>query len=321
MQVPIPPAGFEPATASAAQLQEYGFPPAPSSPTALSQWSTAMSDYSFRSVPDLELLVSNEGFQNGSGHYFSGWSGWAAINTSGGNSKFVTVEGNYTVPTVDPTYCPTYNYPPGFSIWVDIGGGIETDQYALMQAGIQYNWDENLHPSGPSRWTAFYEEIPAMGGAETLPYTIGDITSNISAGDQMWSYVGYEPSSKTVTYTLEDETTGQDFSTSEGNVSSGDWDGRTAEWLTEEAPSWPILPEFETFRWTNATGEYENGDWTTISGATDGQSSPIEDELGPTTGPYGNPPPSAVMARPEALGGAGESFDSYFIECNPNGSQ
>src|SRR6202035_2239460 len=40
--VPIPPAGFDPATASASQLAEYDFPPKPTDSAQLDQWEADM---------------------------------------------------------------------------------------------------------------------------------------------------------------------------------------------------------------------------------------------------------------------------------------
>jgi len=96
VEVPLPAAGFQPLTASAAQLAEYGFPPEPLTPgDAQSEWRQAMSDYRSRSVPDFSVTVDPPGF--GTGPTFDPWSGWAAENTTGGTDwKFIALQG--TVP-------------------------------------------------------------------------------------------------------------------------------------------------------------------------------------------------------------------------------
>ncbi len=45
VQVLVPPKGFDPATATNAQLNEYGFPPRPTSPSALALWTTEMRSW------------------------------------------------------------------------------------------------------------------------------------------------------------------------------------------------------------------------------------------------------------------------------------
>jgi len=126
-----PPPGFEPLTATQAQLNEYGLPARPTDPSASARWSAMMQNLHF--VPPPPYLVANPlaHFTD----YNSHWSGQAA--TSNSPSAYSSVDATWTEPGTDSNSCSN---SPMLGVWVGLGGGVVQDQSSyISQDGTAVN--------------------------------------------------------------------------------------------------------------------------------------------------------------------------------------
>jgi len=122
----VPPAGFNPLTATSAQLNEYGFPPRPTDPSALQQWQAEFRNYSGAANPPPFLAGSNITTQTGpvlgsdpitaGTTTSSNWSGYVILGSSGTftHAETTFVEPDKTYPTVCATHAEV--------TWAGIGG-------------------------------------------------------------------------------------------------------------------------------------------------------------------------------------------------------
>jgi hypothetical protein len=94
----IPRAGFDPVTASASKLSEYGFPPRPASKTARARWASEMSGS--RPAPAPPFLA--ETHMRADTVYIPNWSGYAI---SGNQGQFTSAEAYYNEPRFYPSVC------------------------------------------------------------------------------------------------------------------------------------------------------------------------------------------------------------------------
>jgi hypothetical protein len=141
VQILIPPAGFDPSTASAAQLDQYGFPPPPKDPDALAQWQAMMSNWA-GSAPAPPFLAETTGTADTI--YFSNWSGYMVTGPSG---RFTQASTNYDEPTFGSSRCSTNSEVT----WAGIGGPGGT---AIGQDGTAHNFP------GLANHQAWWEVVP-----------------------------------------------------------------------------------------------------------------------------------------------------------------
>jgi hypothetical protein len=182
-----PPPSFDPMTASAAELQQYGYPPRPAadaSPKDLAQWKMVVNPALTRVVP--QLLPTNIYHRTVSGlviknakAYSNNWSGRALVQK---RPKFTSVSGSWTVPAIQQAgSCPAGgNYS---SQWVGIDGFSNQE---LFQAGS----DADLCPfnTTTTRYYPWIEWLPAAeieltyGNGNPLPFAPGDyLIVNVTA--------------------------------------------------------------------------------------------------------------------------------------------
>jgi hypothetical protein len=136
----LPPPGFEPLTATAAQLAEYGFPLRPADATGLSEWRDEFSNYSGTITPPSFMAESSSTGDDTP----SDWGGWYV---TGG--PFTHAEATYWEPAQDyqPTAC-TGN--KGITFWAGLSG-----DGSIAQDGTQ------LGPQGPgTAHQGWYETFP-----------------------------------------------------------------------------------------------------------------------------------------------------------------
>lgn len=124
----VAPKGFDPSTATAAALDEYGFPPRPTEATALSRWQNQMSAWNGSVTPPpflAETHTSNDSVTYGN------WSGYAV---TGGADTYTHAEAWFIQPTFGSSRCSTN----AESTWAGIGGyyGSSDD---LAQDGTAHN--------------------------------------------------------------------------------------------------------------------------------------------------------------------------------------
>lgn len=172
-----PPAGFDPVTASAAQLAGYGLPARPSDPAALARWTMLVRHAKTR-VP-----VS---FSDRHASATGGTSGnWAGNYDTGRTYNSVGAEWN--VPSI-PTTSPRYS-----STWVGLGLGTSLAD-PLVQAG-----NDQTATSGSRSYGLWYEIYTPSTNQEK--YT----GWSVAAGQHI--EVDISVSGRTATFFLENVTT------------------------------------------------------------------------------------------------------------------
>jgi len=235
-----PPVGFDPTTASDAELDEYGFPPRPSvaDTAAYSAWVQAVTGPQTRltSVVVQPTNINNgvaQGLQeqgtigNVTGVTSSNWSG-AAITAANGtfkkNDSFVYAQ--YLMPAVGVDNCK-YKITYYMSEWVGIDGFNNGD---VLQAGTQST------ACGTS-YVAWYEWFTSGCTQNTASLPCSEwIISNlpVGPGDYLTDYVWYTTSSPHGHAYLLNFTTGVavsiGFNQPAGNAP---YAGDSVEWIVE----------------------------------------------------------------------------------------
>ena len=235
-----PPAGFEPMTASAAELQLYGYPPRPgadASPKDLALWKMVVNPALTRVVPHLlqtniyhrPMLTAGPIIKNKSLSY--NWSG-RALARKKPVPAFTSTMGTWMVPLAQQAFGTCSGAWDYSSQWVGIDGF--SNDY-LFQAGSS----ADAYCDGGSTSTSYFpwiEWLPAASyeivqtNEEPFPFAPGDqLIVTVTATD--WS--DGQSSNGTLSYT--DVT--QNWQVS-GALTAGDIGGTyvvgdSAEWIVE----------------------------------------------------------------------------------------
>ena len=202
---PVPPAGENLASLSAAQLDEYGLPPRPTSAVALVDWDQAMSGEQFETPPAFLAEVPPAQLESPpapanpaspaascSGNVCTLYGTFAGWETSYyiGQPHTVMAHGSdeYKEPHLYGTSCPT----PGLSTWTGIGN-----------TGTIFGQDGTDSFSGGVQHTEFWETWDASGGS----FHGTGYLSTVPVGDTVRANVNY--SNGTVSGTVTNVTTGK----------------------------------------------------------------------------------------------------------------
>lgn len=264
-----PPTGFDPLTASDAQLSEVAFPPRPASDPDLADWTNAMSAYSSDDPPNGDLSVetpasSGVAFTT----YYRSWSGYLAgpIYTQG--HLYVAVKGVYPVPTNLST-CDGNDVE---SFWIGMGGTSSGRTNDLVQQGMECG-DSALGTG--SVYRPFTEFANTKDPINFCGYT----TWTPSHGHVIYQNMSFQTSSNTAYFYMEDETAGVAHSCSMTAPSGWAWNLDTAEWIAE-APLGEAV-EFSAVDFSDTQAELDsNSTWVklgtqTVSKTVDGVSSTL----------------------------------------------
>lgn len=175
-----PPPGFNPLTASASRLVEYGYPPKPSGGQALRSWRTIVHNAHFITPPKYmvgiperltprQLPVLHPNRIPGYKVYDNPiWAGNMATTHT-----YRDVYANWLEPSTHINYCSS---PNSEGMWVGLGGA---NTSTLAQAGTAVG----IHPNGLNDHQAWYELINGSTNVfATLPVTAtvgGEFTSEV----------------------------------------------------------------------------------------------------------------------------------------------
>jgi hypothetical protein len=260
----VPPAGFQPATATAAQLAEYGLPARPKNQADLAHWDAQMSKA--RSAVPPPFLTETHARAYSTVAY-ENWSGYAA---TGGTGAFHQAEAWYWEPTYYQSACSTN----AAVVWAGIGGYFTGSKY-LGQDGTAHGIP------GVSNHQAWYEIVPDV--------TLTPIPIYASNTDYMDMSTTWNSGPLYYAFFEEDITTGVyqavQFYTS-------DRDTRSAEAIVERptiSGSFSNLSNFEimTFNKTQGNGSGMNNfanldliDMYDTSGVLMSEPAPIESSPG-----------------------------------------
>ena len=223
----------------------------------------------------------------------SNWAGYAVTGTT-----FKTVSGTWVQPSASCSSSTAETTASAF--WVGLGGDSDTSS-ALEQTGTEADCLAN----GTTRYTAWYELVPASSVRVSL---------RISAGDRISGSVRVNGTK--VTVQLRNSTTGKSFTKT---LRMDSPDTASAEWIAE-APSavtrggTQILPltDFGTIRFTSATATSTGGHSGTIADSA-WRASRILLEAGNGGGPGNFGPYAAESAGAEAVPGVLSSRGAFSI--------
>ncbi|GLY79745.1 G1 family glutamic endopeptidase [Actinoallomurus iriomotensis] len=206
MKVAVPPADFDPHTATDAQLRMYGFPPRPKSGPARTRWDALYPHHQIDFVlPEMcsDPHVTHRPPQRTKSALApdpltsDNWSGGIAVNPPD-EPPFTSAFVRWQEPSFNAV-CPTAS---GYSIWSGIGGWDTGDRpvWGLLQAGV-----DNIGGSGPNDAYAFWEALN-QNKDQTLPEQ-HIVNMKVSALDQVQSMTYYNPIDKTVSFQIYNLTT------------------------------------------------------------------------------------------------------------------
>jgi hypothetical protein len=240
----VPPAGFSPLKASAAELAAYGLPPRPTRPADLASWTKLMSHLTKLVAPDISVSApkpnnlpqrpavhagGQAGVSTGTTNI---WSGYVSKQSS--STYYNLAFGEWVQPSISATSCSGATH----LTWVGLGG---YGSASLIQDGT----DQSNQ--------AWYEYLGPGGTGVSITLLSGSL--GITSGDTIAAWTSY--SSGSAYWTVEDVTKGTASSASLSSASSF-YDGSSAEFIDERTtfgttPS--PLADYAATHWTSASAE------------------------------------------------------------------
>ncbi len=261
-----PPAGFDPLTASDAELSQWGFLRRPdiNDAAAYAQWEKLVTTK--RVAPEVVFASIYQGLakdikigqstQQSTAATTPNWSGYVIAGQNGlFSSGGSTIVASWVVPAAHqsvspPTCTSTWYYS---SQWVGFDGWGTND---VLQAGTEA--DANCSSTLYSFW---YEWFPLSETRISLP---------VSAGDSVTVFVSYEPTSPQGTATLFNLTTGQNATVQFNPPSGTTYVGNSAEWVLERPTLNGVYADLPNYSqdWFNAISASNNKTTYSPSGPT-----------------------------------------------------
>lgn len=279
---PQPAAGFDPLTATDAQLAYYGLPPRPpaSNHSALASWTTAMEHAKYEvASPDIMGPTSFSSFTG------DNWSGYYNPADQNGGEPYNEVSANWTVPSV-----PSSGSGNQLDAWVGMGGVANTGGYQPQYDGYIEQAGTISTASDPATYRFVWEYY--TGSSSPLHYQGPAVT----AGDSVYVDITTNTSTLETTFFMENLTTNQYFSTPP--ESTPGWSGNTADFEFEMPAGDTALPKFPTTPFTGCF-EWQGNTLNTVVSATTSIKTTIS-------------PPGGAYAYPTALGTANDGFNEVF---------
>lgn len=256
MTVPTPPPGFDPLTATDAQLTEYGFPLPPSEASDHAEWAAAMAAFTSDDPPTGPLQVELGSPPPGATYTtkYTIWGGYIAGATSTQSDTYVAVKGVFHVPTNTGT-CASSNR---VAFWIGLGGtGGDYPYDDLVQQGIECGNTDLYSGSSYHPWTEFAQTA--------YPAIFCGVSWTLSATHTIYQNMSFQTSQNEAFFYLEDETSGVAHSCHHTPPSGWHWDLNTAEWIGEDGGSSNTVVDFGSVRFTDAHTELNsNGNWVTL---------------------------------------------------------
>jgi hypothetical protein len=245
--LPVP-AGFNPLTASPAQLAAYGFPPKPS--TNAAAWTNAMEHERFEAGPPLSATQapnsSTAVSPAASGQEQGNWAGFDVQTNQNSSDIFTYATGQFVVPSISGNNLfSSYSLnDPMDAFWVGLGGSATSGSSVLFaQLGVL-----SVAQSTPKDYF-FIEDgnIPIDNSNGTpkyvQPYRFGP---SISAGQSAYVAVWYPTinGELNVEFYLENITTGASQA-AKFRITSPDITDHSAECVAEWPQNHPYyLPDY-----------------------------------------------------------------------------
>jgi hypothetical protein len=289
-----PPAGFDPLSASDAQLLYYGLPRRPTTTGPnFDQWVMVVTHAKKRgceahvdtAIPAHPHVKNPLGWAWQNGY---NWSGWEVAS-----NIFYTASGQWTVPCIDTSKSPTGS---DISNWVGLGGDNGGN---LWQAGTYW-------PNDKRTWYAFYEYVTPTGGIK--PQLLSN-AGTIACGHHMFAEIDYGQTYSGQSYLLVEDLTNGGYWP--GHVSFQP-DTSTAEWMEDTSyctsNNWRQHADFGQVNWTYAKAGQAYSTEQPISFW------PTENRSYSTA----SPSDGTLTAEPGMYGSDGESFTDYWYANGKN---
>ncbi|HCR41542.1 MAG TPA: hypothetical protein DIW41_11640 [Lachnospiraceae bacterium] len=231
---PVPPAGFNPITATDEQLETYCFPrrPVTREAEAMNTWLALIENYTETPIPVISIgkKQTQETQQTPETRSISSsisrnWSGYSVSD-----SIYTQVQMDYTEPTITSAVSGAASCE-----WVGIGGYPDAFGVAkLVQAGtVQF---------GTSSHKAWYEYLNNSSEETNYPMTYIDSLS-INAGNSIHVYISFQRANNRFEYYIANNSTGKSQAMYIDNVPSDIfYDGTTAEWIVERPYNGAYMP-------------------------------------------------------------------------------
>ena len=297
----VPPAGFQPSSASAAELSEYGFPPRPTSTAALTLWNAEFDHYQ-SITPQLWAKQQPEPTQTGgqpaatSTLYSGNWSGYKAAPPA--NTGFTEVQGNFKQSAAGSTSCSNSQE----SQWVGIGGW---NTGSLIQDGT------SIVPGRSPEDFAWYEWLSSTGGQSVTEQVFDNLPVNTN--DPVFQETNANLATNIVTFTMDVSDNGTDYMQYYNLSNAIDYyDGSSAEWINERpcqsmcSSSTPVL-----YPLTN----YESTDWKSLATAS-GADGVVSGLSGLDYNPIEMKNGNDVLSTPGAYSSSTNSFTDTWKACS-----
>ena len=260
-EVPVPPVGFSPMTASDASLESYGMPPRPTDAAGLSAWKADMANW--RRTPDRGLCetpyrsdaskaATTASDDTQAAQLSLNWAGYVIDTTS---NAYIAVQGDFTQPTVKDTVCTTETE----ASWTGLGG---FNTARLIQTGTAYL-------RGSTTPVAWYEYLGANGAGINLT-TMPSVT--VHKGDRIHTYVVIQTSTGKTTFYVADNTTGTSQSVIKTLSVGTYYDGSSTDFIDERLSvggTIQTLYDFTNVAWTNTKVQNTAGTWSTLGSHTE----------------------------------------------------
>jgi hypothetical protein len=212
MKVTIPPADFDPHTASDSELHRYGFPPRPASPSARHRWDLMYPKknihYIVPAMCQARSPLTHQPHRTGGISAASPLVGLPPADTwSGGIAQQAAGKPGYTFSDVrwtEPSFSASCPERSAYSIWSGLGGN-NTDTrstWGLLQAGVSNQG--GIGPNDDYGWWEVLNQNPAKSLGEQIITTF-----HVSAGDQVQAVTYYNRPDRSVSFQLYNLTTNQ----------------------------------------------------------------------------------------------------------------
>jgi hypothetical protein len=263
--VPVPD-GFDPSTASDADLSKYGLlirrPQSGDSPELRDAWDLAFAGpwraedcvvpYLVPQPGKTHVLRGDTQASDGN-HTTDNWSGGVVQGT------WVNVIGRWRIPSVSiPGTLPRVSYGWDVSNWVGIDGCGGSDD--VLQTGVL----ESIDAAGDVSLVAWYEWFaPESEDPPSPPYIHQTNIPNfpVAPGDDIYCSVAYLNNKTAGGIFIKNVTNGKYFSITLAPPPGASFSGNTAEWIVE-APDGGVpptsLPDFTPVTFTEATCQGPN---------------------------------------------------------------
>lgn len=226
VQAAVPPAGFNPVTATSAQLRCFGFPSRPASSAKLSRWNYFMSraiNYVYPTSAISESAPAGVPYSSYTGENWAGYHARANQNTQLPYLQWYEADADTVVRNAPYTYTSGNCTGMMFGQWVGLGG--DTSGTNLSQIGV-----EEMAGNPPS-YRAWWQVA-----ANQTPVTVLEVP--VSPGDTVYLSAHYNIGQASTTFYVQDVTTATytSFTKSAGNPT------QDVDFDMEEPASWPNGP-------------------------------------------------------------------------------